>query len=74
MEQKLNSNIHNYNYPLISDKLIESLQRDFPNKLPTKQLNDFEIGRLIGQQDIINKLIVEKEYNEEEKLDKSQAS
>lgn len=51
-------------YPIISDALIQVLQRDFPNKLPQKEISAFELGRLLGQQDVINKLIVEKEYNE----------
>lgn len=58
----------NYNYPNISDKLICCLKRDYPNILPENQLNDFELGRLIGQQDIIKKLVLEKQYNEEERL------
>lgn len=58
----------NYNYPNIEDKLITCLIRDYPNILPENQLNDFELGRLIGQQDIIKRLKSEKKYNEEERF------
>ncbi len=58
---------HSQDYPAISDKLIESLERDFPNKLPENYINDYELGILIGQQNIINKLKFEKDYNEKEK-------
>lgn len=58
----------NYNldktYPIISDKLIECLVKDYPNKLPESEISAFELGILIGQQNIINKLKVEKEFNE----------
>lgn len=46
----------NYNYPNISDKLIRCLKRDYPNILPENQLNDFELGRLIGQE-ILQKVL-----------------
>lgn len=52
-------------YPIITDELITALKTDFPNVLPTKYINDFELGKLLGQQEIINKLIAEKEFNEQ---------
>lgn len=51
-------------YPIISNKLIKRLKEDYPNKLPDKQVSDFELGRLVGRQDIIDKLVHEKEYSE----------
>ena len=51
-------------YPNISDKLIECLTRDYPDVLPRKFKDSFELGILIGQQQIIDKLKVEKSYNE----------
>ena len=60
--------MENYNYPIIEDKLIDCLKRDYPNCLPEDLLTDFELGRLIGQQDVIKKLIAEKQYNEEERI------
>ena len=53
-------------YPTISDKLIEALNTDFPNELPKKYINEFELGILLGQRQVIDKLICEKEYNEKE--------
>ena len=55
----------NINFPPISDKLIESLEKIFPDKLPLKQVSDFELGVLIGQQKVISKLKVEKENQEQ---------
>ena len=64
------TNITNDNYiqlyPSISDKLIECLERDFPDKLPTKCITEYELGVLIGEQKVINKLKFEKEYIEKE--------
>lgn len=52
-------------YPPISDKLIECLEKDYPDKLPRNYKDSFELGILIGQQQIIDKLRIEKAYNEE---------
>lgn len=57
---------HIQDYPAISDELIKSLERDFPNRLPEEYINDYELGILIGEQKIISKLKFEKEYNEKE--------
>jgi hypothetical protein len=51
-------------YPIIDDLLIECLQRDFPDKLPNTYVNDFQLGVLLGQQNVIEKLITEKMYQE----------
>lgn len=53
-----------YDYPVISDKLIECLSRDFPDKLPREYVDNYELGILVGQQQIIDKLKAEKQYNE----------
>ena len=54
-----------YDYPMISDKLTKCLERDFPDKLPDdKYVDGYNLGFLIGQQSIINKLKSEKNYNE----------
>jgi len=55
---------NNYNYPKISNRLIECLERDFPDKLPRNYQDKFELGVLIGQQQVIDKLKSEKHYNE----------
>jgi len=62
------TNITISNYPLITDELIDRLEIDFPNKLPTDYINDYELGILIGQQKVIDKLKFEKEYNEKEAI------
>lgn len=59
---------NNYNYPCISDKLIECLERDFKDKLPRKYIDSYELGILIGQQQVIDKLKLEQKYNEEQKI------
>lgn len=70
MDFELNSTTYNYNYPSISDKLIKCLEKNFPDKLPRKRLTEYEQGKLDGQQDVIDKLKVEKKYNENRKLEK----
>ncbi len=60
------------NYPAISDALIEVLKRDYPNTLPKKEVSPFELGRLIGQQEVVDKLIFEKEFNEKNPLNEEE--
>ncbi len=55
-------------YPAISEELINKLMYDFPNRLPTDKISEFELGILIGQQRVITKLINEKQYNERDNL------
>ena len=66
MSQTKNSTI--LNYPKISNKLIECLERDFPDRLPRKYQDNYELGILIGQQMVIDKLKNEKNYNEKDSL------
>lgn len=56
--QKFNS------YPFVSDELIMKLKDDFPNQLPKKEITPFELGKLVGQQEVIDKLIVEQQITE----------
>lgn len=56
-------------YPVISNRLIQCLERDYPDKLPRKYQDSFELGILIGQQMIIDKLKCEKNFNEKDSLD-----
>lgn len=60
------------NYPAISDELINVLKRDFPNQLPQKEISLFELGRLLGQQNVVDKLIFEKEYNEKRLIEEEE--
>lgn len=52
------------NYPYISDELIYKLKQDFPNELPKQEISSFELGKLVGQQQVIEKLIVEQQITE----------
>ena len=54
-------------YPEIDELLINKLKKDFPNKLPEKEISAYELGFLIGQQSIISKL--EYEMNEQNETD-----
>ena len=46
------------------NKLIELLEKSFPNKLPYEEISSYELGVLIGQQDIINFLKAKYEIGE----------
>ncbi len=52
------------NYPFISDELIRELKKDFPNKLPKAEITPFELGKLIGHQEVIEKLIIEQQITD----------
>lgn len=68
-ENKMNkTDITKLDYPLISDKLIDCLVRDFPDRLPRNFKDMYELGILIGQQQVIDKLKAEKQYNETKDL------
>ena len=54
----------NIKYPIITDSLIKYLSEAYPNKLPETFKDAYELGRLSGQQDIINHLKQVKEWNE----------
>jgi len=54
-------------YPEISDELIKCLQNDFPDRLPRKCIDMYELGILAGQQQVIDKLVMEKRFGEGEK-------
>lgn len=53
-------------YPKISDKLIECLTKDFPDNIPRKYIDSYELGIITGQQQVIDKLKFEKNFNEHE--------
>lgn len=52
-------------YPIITDRLIEALTEDFPDTLPRVQKSEYELGILVGKQLVIDKLKLEKLYQEE---------
>jgi hypothetical protein len=71
MKKKTNSNlpitIDIYDtYPYISDELINSLGNDFQNRLPDHNIDSFELGKLIGQQSVIEKLKIVQRLQQEE--------
>jgi hypothetical protein len=66
MTNLTNTIINQTNYPAISDELIKCLKDSFPNELPTGNLDSFELGKLIGHQEVIEKMVAEKDYNENE--------
>ena len=64
MKKPSGDELLNTNYPFISDDLIRVLRRDFPNELPRKEISPFELGKLIGHIEVIEKLITEQQINE----------
>lgn len=53
------------NYPPVSDILVKCLNRDFPDKVPRKEINLYELGILVGQQQVIDKLAYLSKESEE---------
>lgn len=49
------------------EKLIEKLIERYPNRLPTTDISSYELGKLVGQQDVIKHLVslLEKETSNE---------
>lgn len=45
-------------------ELIRWLEESFPNRLPYKEINSFELGILVGQQQLIEKLKLKLELEE----------
>jgi hypothetical protein len=48
--------------------ILEILKEAFPNKLPSKRVNDFELGVLLGHQEVIEYLKVKFHYEEIPKI------
>lgn len=50
--------------PKVPSGFLTVLQQAFPDKLPRKEVSPFEQGRLLGQQEVIDKLTTlhDKEY------------
>ncbi len=53
-------------YPYISGSLIKCLKNDFQDKLPRKFTDAYELGVLVGQQQVIDKLVLEKRFKDKE--------
>jgi glutathione S-transferase len=47
-----------------SNYILEWLEEMYPDRLPLKQVNDFELGVLIGQRQLIEQLKIKLKINE----------
>lgn len=52
------------------NELINKLQERFNNQLPTKEVNSFELGKLIGNQEVIHYIITVVEQDNYKKINK----
>lgn len=52
------------------NELINKLQERFNNQLPTKEVNSFELGKLIGNQEVISYLLTIIEQDNYKKIKK----
>lgn len=41
---------------MLLEELLEMLKVKYPDKLPSKELTNYELGKLIGQQEVIKYL------------------
>ena len=52
------------------NELINKLQERFNNQLPTKEVNSFELGKLIGNQEVIHYILTVVEQDNYKKVNK----
>lgn len=52
------------------NELINKLQERFNNQLPTKEVNSFELGKLIGNQEVIHYILTVVEQDNYKKSNK----
>ena len=52
------------------NELINKLQERFNNQLPTKEVNSFELGKLIGNQEVIHYILTIVEQDNYKKINK----
>ena len=52
------------------NELINKLQERFNNQLPTKEINSFELGKLIGNQEVIHYILTVVEQDNYKKINK----
>ena len=52
------------------NELINKLQERFNNQLPTKEVNSFELGKLIGNQEVISYILTVVEQDNYKKINK----
>lgn len=52
----------------ISENLLEELEKSYPDELPTYEPSAFELGKMVGAREVINKIILLTKSNEIDKL------
>lgn len=52
------------------NEILNKLQERFNNQLPTKEVNNFELGKLIGNQEVISYLLTIIEQDNYKKIKK----
>ena len=52
------------------NELINKLQERFNNQLPTKEVNSFELGKLIGNQEVVSYILTVIEQDNYKKINK----
>ena len=52
------------------NELINKLQERFNNQLPTKEVNSFELGKLIGNQEVVHYILTVVEQDNYKKINK----
>lgn len=52
------------------NELINKLQERFNNQLPTKEVNSFELGKLIGNQEVIHYILTVVEQDNYKRINK----
>ena len=50
--------MNDHDIPNISLELLDYLEKTFPNVLPSEDLPSFDLGKLVGIQNLIDHLIV----------------
>jgi len=54
----MNTTNNNIEFPSISLELLEYLRFSFPNTLPIEEVSSFELGKLVGIQNLINHIVM----------------
>ena len=52
------------------NEILNKLQERFNNQLPTKEVNSFELGKLIGNQEVIHYILTVIEQDNYKKINK----
>jgi hypothetical protein len=55
-------------YPLIPEAVIIYLEEVFPNKYPTDELTQYQLGKGAGNQEVIQHLKQVKQWSEEQNV------